>query len=290
MKITVSKHVIFNVCEPPYLVKSLNYLKELSDDYHFIISRINNKDEINITESLIEIGKKNILILLSDEAGIIPPNIDKYFLIFRTYARKSLLSDKIYPIPCGFSCSYGGYFGKNDWMYDDMETPKTNLVDREYDIFYSGQISPNRISFINKINSIKNNFNSNINLTTGFASGFQLNDYYSMMQNSKIALVPNGAVVPESFRYFEAVESNCIIITSYPIKNDEYNHWFYDGSPAIFLNDWEELSIELIESLLKKEKLEEYNIKNREYFDNNISTKSLSKYILNIIYKNNEKI
>jgi hypothetical protein len=286
MKITVAKHVVFNVCEPPYLTKALNNLL-LSDDYHFIISRLNTTYEINATEALLEDGKKNILIMLSDEAGIIPPNIDKYFLVFRTYARKSLLSGKIHPIPCGFSCSYGGYFGKNDWLYDDMEKPKKNLIDREFDIFYSGQVSPNRLSFINQINNIKNNFNSKIKLTSGFASGFELNDYYSMMQNSKIALVPNGAVVPESFRYFEAVESNCIIITSYPVKNNEFNHWFYEGSTAIFLNDWKELNVDLIQSLLKKETLEEYNIKNREYFENKISTKALSEYMLKTIQQKN---
>lgn len=282
MKITIAKHVVFNVCEPPYLMKSLNYLL-LDDTYHFIISRLNNRDEIDATESLIENDKKNILIMLSDEAGIIPPNLNRYFLVFRTYARKSLLSDKIYPIPCGFSCSYGGYFGKNDWLYTDMEKPKRDLVNREFDIFYSGQISPNRMTFIDIINRIKENFNSKINLTSGFAAGLELDDYYSMMQNSKIALVPNGAVVPESFRYFEAVESNCIIITSYPIKDSEFNHWFYDGSPAIFLNDWSELSVQLIQSLLTREKLEEYNIRNREYFENKISTKALSEYILKII-------
>lgn len=225
---------------------------------------------------------------MSDEAGIIPPFIDDLFLVFRTYSRLGLHDDrKIFAIPCGFACGYGGLFGKTDWLYEDMEKPKKNLIEREYDIFYSGQYSNNRIECINAINKIRNNYKCKINITNGFAKGYELDEYYKLMQNSKISIVPNGAVIPESFRYFEAFESNCIVISSFPVNNKIYKNWFYDNSPAIFINDWSELNSSLIDSLLTKYNLEKYNTLNKEYFDSCLSTKAVSEYIYNVI-KNKE--
>ena len=66
------------ICEPPYLLKILNHLKnDLSDDYNFIIARTNNNLEIEQFKNCILKNKKNILILLSDEAGITPPFLDE---------------------------------------------------------------------------------------------------------------------------------------------------------------------------------------------------------------------
>jgi hypothetical protein len=133
------------------------------------------------------------------------------------------------------------------------------------------------------LDKIKDKFKSITNYTDGFAHGYKLSDYYNYLQNSKIAFVPNGVVIPESFRYFEAFESNCIVITSYPKHLDKYNHWYYENSPAIFLKDWNQLNEGMIKELLTEQKLKEYELKNKEYFDKYISTKSVAEYILNII-------
>jgi hypothetical protein len=160
-----------------------------------------------------------------------------------------------------------------------MEKPKRLLREREYDIFYSAQWSPNRVECINQLNKVKNNFKSIVNITDGFAKGFKLEEYYELMSNSKISIVPLGAVVPESFRYFESFENNCIVITTYP-KNSIYGNWFYENSPAIFLDNWSELNDNLIHNLLKIEKLNEFDILNLNYFNKNISTEGVSNYIL----------
>ena len=137
------------------------------------------------------------------------------------------------------------------------------------------------------LNKIKNNYKCIINTTNGFAKGFNLNEYYKLMQDSKIALVPNGAVIPESFRYFEAFESNCIVITTYPVYDDRYNHWYYDNNPAIILNNWNQLNKELLNKLLKKEQLEQYEILNKEYFDRCVSSKGVANFMINIIRNKN---
>lgn len=280
MLINISDVVTPKIWEHPYILKIFEFLKDyLDDEYNFIIARTNNNYEIKKFEECIIENKKNILILLSDEAGITPPFLDRLHFVFRTYNRLPLYDNKkIFPIPCGYS------FGHKDSFYKEIK--KKPLIDREYDIFYSAQSSGNRMSCVNNLNKIKKDFKSIVNITNGFAQGYKLEEYYSLMKNSKIAIVPNGVVIPESFRYFEAFESNCIVITTYPKNNIEYNHWYYKDSPAIFISNWNELNKKMVDDLLITEKLKMYDIENRKYFDNNISPYGVSRYMLEII-KNN---
>jgi len=229
--------------------------------------------------------------LLSDEFGIIPPFLDEFLFVFRTYSNKKLHDNKkIFSVPCGFSLGYDGYFGNSDWRYEDCEKPKKPLNERTYDFFYSGQISNNRLKCIESLNTLKNKFNSIVNVTDGFAKGYKLEEYYELMSNSKISIVPDGAAVPESFRYFESFENNCIVITTYPNKDEIFNNWFYEDSPAIFLNDWTELTEDLIKNLLTEPSLKFYEEKNRNYFKNKISTNAISKFILKTIQENENTI
>jgi len=285
MEITIAPMVKPEVADAPYFLKILDHIKnKLSNNYHFIIARSNNEEEKQQLYSSIKKNKKNILIFLSDEKGIIPPFLEEFEYVFRTYSNTDLYDNqKIFAVPCGFSFGYGGYFGNSDWVYKDAEKIKKPLTERKYDFFYSAQFSQNRIKCVENLNKIKNNFNGIINVTDGFAHGYNLEDYYSLMSDSKICIVPDGAVVPESFRYFESFENNCIVITTYPINNNFYKNWFYNDSPAIFLNDWNDLNKSVIENLLSENVLKKYEDKNRKYFEKSISTKAVASYIYKII-------
>lgn len=65
----------------------------------------------------------------------------------------------------------------------------------------------------------KLNYKSILNLTSGFLGGYQLNDYFNFLNNSIISLVPNGAVIKESFRYFDSFKANCVVISTLPINS-----------------------------------------------------------------------
>jgi hypothetical protein len=293
MKITISPVVEIDVWEPPYLLKTLEYLSHLPDDYHFVIARVNNDDELRIFKSLLIDGLKNILILISDELGLQNYKSGPYFmkndihLIFRTYNNKDLYdNDFVYPIPCGFSCGVSSHSSSGlKTIYHNFESVEIPLIDRKYDIFLSGAFSNNRVECFNQIESISDKFNCLINKTPSFAKGFPIDEYYEMMSNSKIAIVPDGVVIPESFRYFEAVKCNCIVVTSYPIYNDKYQNWYFNNSSAIFIKSWSEVNYDFIKNLLENSNLMKYDILNRKYFNENISPKALSEYMINIINK-----
>ena len=119
-----------------------------------------------------------------------------------------------------------------------------------------------------------------------FVDGLQLQNYYNMMCDTKISIVPMGVCINESFRFFESVFCNSVIITTHDFKSDKFNKiWYYEDCPAIILNSWSELSTELIDNILLN--LEKYEEENRNYYHNKISAKSVGKYISEKLYIEN---
>jgi hypothetical protein len=54
------------------------------------------------------------------------------------------------------------------------------------------------------------------------------------------------------------------------------------------LNDWNDLTTNLIDSLLTEDSLKKYQIDNRNYFDKYLSTDAIMEYILKNIEKNEQ--
>jgi hypothetical protein len=59
--------------------------------------------------------------------------------------------------------------------------------------------------------------------------------YSDLLAETAICLVPRGNS-PETFRFFEALRAGCVVICE-PLPD----HWFYRGSPAITVRNWNEL-------------------------------------------------
>ena len=174
-------------------------------------------------------------------------------------------------IPCG-------YVGHKESNYQ-VEKEKKTLIEREYELFYSGQPSPNRVPFLYYVNKIKSEYKSYISETNGFRQGLNINEYFQYLNNTKISLVSNEKVIPESFRYMESFESNCIVVTTYPVQNPKFYLWYYDQSPAIFLQDWKCLDKNIINRVLQPDELKRYEILNKEYYKNKLSIDSVANYI-----------
>ena len=125
MKITYAPMVGEKECENFYINQFLEPLKdEFDDSYNFIIARTNNSDENRVFHDTIIDGKKNILLLKSDERGILPPFLEKLHKVFRFYNHKSLYDDnKIYCLPCGYSCDYDYPFNNFSFCNKITQSP-----------------------------------------------------------------------------------------------------------------------------------------------------------------------
>lgn len=80
--------------------------------------------------------------------------------------------------------------------------------EKNLNVYFSGQIThKRRVELIENMREYElGDSNTLVNRTKGFTQGVSHQDYYRDMARSKIAPAPSGAVIPDSFRLFEALE------------------------------------------------------------------------------------
>jgi hypothetical protein len=177
------------------------------------------------------------------------------WLIYLFHQFKNRKTPRIYDIPLGYS---------------NQEDLSIKPIDqRNYDVFFAGSVvhrsrrkwsllkwietpkSLSRNQMLSEITKIQKHYkkiNIELSLSSGFLASYESEktaerSYSEKMMDTKICLVPRGTSV-ETFRFFEAMRYGCLIITE-----QLPSRWFYQGSPAIQLNDWSELE-ELLERII----------------------------------------
>lgn len=118
------------------------------------------------------------------------------------------------------------------------------------DVFFSGQITHNRrddLANIMEYYIMEMKGNAILNKTNGFTQGLKPPEYYSYMVRTKLAPCPSGAVIPDSFRLFEALECMAIPIADdvNPDKTITSGYWdflFGEITPFPKVNDWDRLT------------------------------------------------
>lgn len=125
-------------------------------------------------------------------------------------------------------------------------------IKKEYDIFFSGQITHSRREELFK--ALSDLPEAKFNPTNGFAKGYSPKEYYSEMSKAKIAPAPAGAVVIDTFRFFEAIEMLCLPIgdlkTSTNEKFDFFSFVCPKGVPIKQTSNWNTLK-EFLPELLE---------------------------------------
>jgi hypothetical protein len=126
-----------------------------------------------------------------------------------------------------------------------------NYQDKVYGVFFSGQITHQRRQ---ELSSVMNNIaNSFYNPTSGFAEGLKPKEYYDKMFQSKIVPCPSGAMVIDSFRFYEAIEMLCLPIGDKIDPNgkntDFFNFMFEDNHPIRSVDNWHNI-VNLLPDLL----------------------------------------
>lgn len=124
--------------------------------------------------------------------------------------------------------------------FSPEEMPKKKL-----DLFFSGQVTHERRRLMMQVLEPQNRKTWYLNSTRGFTQGLSPAEYYEGLQSARIAPCPSGAVIPDSFRLFEALESMTIAIA------DEVNpsgtitsYWdwmFNDLTPFIKIQNWSDV-------------------------------------------------
>ena len=130
-----------------------------------------------------------------------------------------------------------------------------NLPDypiKQYDIYFGGQITHQRRQELAEV--MPNLPNVLYKPTEGFAQGEQPKDYYRTLSKARIAPAPAGAVVIDTFRFFEAIEMLALpigdLIDSKGKMIDYFNYVYPAEIPINKVSDWNKLK-ELLPELIK---------------------------------------
>jgi len=123
--------------------------------------------------------------------------------------------------------------------------------DKSYDVSFAGQITHQRRQELATV--MPNIPNSFYNPTTGFAEGLKPKQYYDKMFLSKVVPCPSGAMVIDSFRFYEAIEMLCLPIgdklDSKMQNTDFFNFVFEDNHSVKTVDNWNHL-VDLLPELL----------------------------------------
>ena len=111
---------------------------------------------------------------------------------------------------------------------------------KQYDVYFGGQITHSRRKQLS--DAMETFPNALFKPTAGFAQGDSPKDYYRNLASAKIAPAPSGAVVIESFRFYEALEMLCLPVVDAldPFNNpiNYYDFVFEEKTPIKSIKNW----------------------------------------------------
>lgn len=112
-----------------------------------------------------------------------------------------------------------------------------------------------------------------------FATGYTPTEYAEILNNTKIALVPEGYISNVSYRFFEASRAGCIVIVC-----EQLNSWYMDQFPGIQIKRWI-LALPRIIKILNDETTQ-VNMQNRgiEYYNSLINSKRVSSFVIEKVH------
>lgn len=252
-----------NACQTNYFDGIITILNQRISDYSIIITAD--------YKSLPATQYKKIVILVAEDGekfGLRPyTTYPDVLAVFRFYSFEwGYDNEYVFPIPIGYNCRTDGHTMIR--MY-----PEKKMSEREYDIFYSGQVLPWREELARKLEELRMSFNIFSQVNPTFRTGLDIDDYYRCLGNSKICVVPDGAST-DTFRYVEACGSGCAIITTH--KPDL---WYYCNAPIFYVNNWGELTKEFAANILNKN-LDVIQNNIIKYYNEYLSEETVANYIL----------
>jgi hypothetical protein len=103
---------------------------------------------------------------------------------------------------------------------------------------------------------------------------FTPQEYSHNLMNAKIVLCPRGNF-DETFRFFEAARSGCVIVTE-PLPD----RWYYDDAPVVQLRGWSELSDKLRELFADPNHMLELSRSTKQWWERRASEPAVANYMV----------
>lgn len=225
---------------------------EIPDEINYLLDIINQVCDFFFHENInfyvtnnvnIKLNTTNNIVFISGCENDSKLRDNNFILCFNNFYREN--GDSRYvPFPLGNN----KFINKN--LYTHEVIP---FEERKYDIFFAGFIHESRIPFknaIEKINCSKYIHFTSANNLQKFDNELDPNQYLNILKDSKILLAPRGAHHATSYRYFESLYFQNIVIFE---KNENEEIYLNKNLPNQYkINSWENLSSSFIEDIIKK--------------------------------------
>lgn len=262
-------------CESPFFTKVYEYLNKFFDDDTVLCIRVWNQ-ECNIPT-----GKKFISIITSAEGHrLIPHDSERLHPnclgVFMHYYPKLInkVEDQfdpnnfldiqnVYQLQLG-TCNFTGNSG-------------TPILERKYDVAFVGQFDPYvRTDFFCHISdAFGHKPKSKILFYQGWNQGLGSEEYGKIMSQTKIAFVPQGSASLDTFRFYEAFEAGCAVITV-----NQNNYEFMQNAPYIRIPSWAYVEGCVNNLLARPFDLLEISEQTKAFWENNLSPIATAKFML----------
>jgi hypothetical protein len=125
-----------------------------------------------------------------------------------------------------------------------LKAEKPDYPSKDYDVYFGGQVTHQRRKQLGEV--MQTLPNALYKPTKGFAQGDTPKEYYKTLSKAKIAPAPAGAVVVDSFRFFEAIEMLCMPVgdgrNSQGEVDSYFNYIYLKDLPFPIVDNWNELN------------------------------------------------
>jgi len=154
-----------------------------------------------------------------------------------------------------------------------------NYHDKLYDFSFIGQLDPyRRIPFYHAVQRISNKYKCMVQFYEGWNNGVGGEKYSEILAESKIALVPFGSASLDTFRFYEAAESGCILLT------DRQNNYPFMERSTHIVCDWAKLDTYL-DNILQSSSASDIANSTRLFWEKYLSPEACAKYIVSMVNK-----
>lgn len=168
-----------------------------------------------------------LLIVTSDEEGLAPihqvqhPNLS----VWKHTPRAELPWQPDRALPLG-------------WTPGTVVANQTR-PDKMLDWFFSGQITHGRREQAAQVMRTMNH--GKLIETDGFTKGIGRQEYFDMMRRAAVIPCPSGPNIPDSFRFYEALESGAVPLADATCPRGDWGYWHrvFGDVPFPVVEDWQ---------------------------------------------------
>ena len=248
------------------------------------------------TQELPEEGTHVVAVVLGDEAARRPRYAARVGALFKCYGDRPRVARPA-PTRLGLAIALQELRRCAEALFDSRTGPRSHplplglvrpldvrprpMTEREIDVAFIGSVEedhrrlPRAKTISRRAMLSRLPASAHVRTTSGFGASLTAapSVYADELGRTKVLLAPRGGSV-ETFRFYEGMLAGCVVVTE-PLPA----FWFYAGSPAVVVRDWDDLPGVLDGLLSDPAGLERRSRESLAWWNERLSPEAVGHYI-----------